>query len=135
MNINFMTWAGVTLSMAEHIAEDGGRPLCFAIVDSSGSLVHLYRMNDAPQRLVTIAMGKAYSSSRMEMPTALFRQRLLEEQLSLGDFKDDGLTSLPGGQPLFDDGKLIGAVGVSGRTLEEDEVLSLQFAQRIQAAL
>ncbi|WP_157953615.1 GlcG/HbpS family heme-binding protein [Zobellella maritima] len=117
--------------LAARSQQDGGQPLCFAVVDDSGALIYLYRMDGAPERLIRIATGKAYTAARMGVSTVLFRQRLLHEQLTLSDFLDEQFTSLPGGEPLFDDGGLVGAVGVSGRALEEDTLLCRQFAELI----
>lgn len=133
MTINTMTVLAACLATVGMAGQDGGQPVCLAAVDASGTLVYLYRMNGAPERLIKIAVGKAYTAARMGVPTVMFRQRLLDEQLSLADFLDDKFTSLPGGQPLFDGERLLGAVGVSGRTLAEDVVLCRQFAERILA--
>ncbi len=132
MTINTMTVAAAGQTTVQLASQDGGQPVCLAAVDASGALIYLYRMDGAPERLIAIAVGKAYTAARMGVPTAMFRQRLLKEQLSLADFLDDKFTSLPGGLPLFEGERLIGAVGVSGRTLEDDVVLCQRFAERIR---
>ncbi|MBR9857934.1 MAG: heme-binding protein [Gammaproteobacteria bacterium] len=121
--------------IVDQVMEDEGQPVCLTAVDDSGSLIYLYRMNGAPERLINIAIGKAYTAARMEMSTAMFRQRLSDEGLSTADFLDERFTSLPGGLPLFDKQELIGAVGVSGRALIDDELLCQQLAERIQISL
>ena len=135
MTINTMTIAAACLTTVEMASQDGAQPVCFTVVDASGALIYLYRMDGAPERLINIAVGKAYTAARMGVSTAMFRQRLLNEQLSLADFLDDKFTSLPGGLPLFDGERLIGAVGVSGRALEDDMALCQQFAERILITL
>ncbi|MGF1682462.1 GlcG/HbpS family heme-binding protein [Photobacterium minamisatsumaniensis] len=129
--VNSGSVAKVCLALAENIHRDGGVPVCFAAVDSVGELIYLHRMDGAPERLINIAIGKAYTAARMRVSTTAFKQRLIDEQLSLADFLDVKFTSLPGGQPLFDNKQLIGGIGVSGRTLEEDRVLCLQLVDSI----
>lgn len=131
MSVSSMKVAEACLSTVDMARPDGGLPVCFAAVDSAGALIYLYRMDGAPERLINIAVGKAYTAARMGVSTAMFRQRLLNEQLSLADFLDEKFTSLPGGLPLFDGGRLVGAVGVSGRALEEDVALCQYFAEQI----
>jgi glc operon protein GlcG len=135
LTINSMTVSAACLTTANLARQDRGQPVCFAAVDRSGALIYLYRMDGAPERLSNIAIGKAYTAARMGVSTAMFRQRLLDEQLSLADFLDEKFTSLPGGLPLLEGGQLVGAVGVSGRTLEEDVALCQQFAERILITL
>ncbi|GGB32612.1 hypothetical protein GCM10011502_02070 [Oceanisphaera marina] len=135
MTINSMTVAAACQTTAYIAGQDGSQPVCFAAVDSSGALIYLYRMDGAPERLINIAIGKAYTAARMGVSTDIFRQRLLKDHLSLADFLDDKFTSLPGGVPLLEGGKLVGAVGVSGRALEEDVALCRQFAEHILVTL
>ncbi|WP_298715772.1 heme-binding protein [uncultured Oceanisphaera sp.] len=135
MTISSMTVAAACLTTANMAGQDGGKSVCFAAVDASGALIYLYRMDGAPERLINIAIGKAYTAARMGASTEAFRQRLWNEQLSLADFLDEKFTSLPGGLPLFEKEQLVGAIGVSGRALEEDVVLCRQFAERIQVSL
>ena len=121
--------------IVEQILADGSQAVCLAAVDKSGALIYFYRMDDAPERLINIAIGKAYTAARMGVPTAMFRSRLINENLSAADFLDEKFTSLPGGLPLFDQQGVIGAVGVSGQALEDDVLLCRQFAERIQISL
>ncbi|WMC11280.1 heme-binding protein [Oceanimonas pelagia] len=97
--------------LAETLENEPGPPVCLAVVDGSGALVYLYRMAGAPARLVAIATAKAYTAVRMGQPTQAFRERLERERLTLADFQDDGLTSLPGGWPLSLAGNLWPAWG------------------------
>lgn len=121
--------------MVDQVIEEASQPVCLAVVDNNGALVYLYRMDGAPERLINIAIGKAYTAAKMRVSTAIFKQRLLREQLSLADFLDEKFTSLPGGLPLFNRQVLVGAVGVSGQAVEDDMSLCLQFAERIQIPL
>ncbi len=119
------------LDVALLAEQDGKPPVCFAVVDRSGTLSCLYRMDDAPERVVSIAIAKAYTAARMEVPTRAFWERLARESLTLADFCDSRLTSLPGGIPLRNGSGITGAVGVSGRTLDGDVELAEAFVRII----
>ncbi|MBO1520191.1 heme-binding protein [Oceanisphaera pacifica] len=119
----------------EEIIKEDGQAVCLAVVDSSGALFYFYRMDNAAERLINIAIGKAYTSARMGVTTAIFRVRLINENLSTFDFMDSNFTSLPRGIPLFNEKNLIGGVGVSGRDFEGDILLCKQFSERIQSVL
>jgi uncharacterized protein GlcG (DUF336 family) len=112
--------------------QDGKPPVCFAVVDHAGELLCFHRMDGAPVRLVSIAIGKAYTAARMEAPTLAFQARLNREVLTLADFCDSGLTALPGGVPLRIGAKGFGAVGVSGRALVDDNALAESFVHIIE---
>ena len=135
MTVSASSVARVCQLMVDQLIADEGQPVCLAAVDHNGSLIYFYRMDDAPERLINIAIGKAYTAARMGVSTAMFRDRLINENLSIADFLDEKFTSLPGGVPLFNQLQLIGAVGVSGRALEDDVLLCQQFAERIQMSL
>lgn len=102
-------------------------PVCIAVSDAHGELVLLQRLPGAPGRTVRIATAKAYTAARMAMPTSAFKMRLINEQLSLHDFADPGYTALPGGMPITSADRIVGAVGISGRSPEQDEVLAKSF--------
>ncbi|WP_083266130.1 GlcG/HbpS family heme-binding protein [Burkholderia lata] len=106
-------------------ASEYARPICVAICDDNGFLVAFLREPKSPMRSIAIAQSKAYTAARMSVETAAFHERLLRERLQLGDFCDERLTSLPGGAPIHDhDGRLIGAIGVSGLTADQDQTIA-----------
>ena len=113
---------------------DGGRPLCIAICDGDGRLQHFMRMTGAARRGDPIAHAKAYTAATLECLTSALHERLHAEGISLADFADGGLTSLPGGAPVRKNGTTVGGVGISGRKPAEDEVLALALAARLGEA-
>lgn len=106
---------------------DGLPPVCIALSDAQGELVALQRSPGTPGRTVHIAIAKAYTAARMGIGTAAFKQRLLSEQQTLADFMDTGFTSLPGGLPIKSDAAVVAAVGISGRSPEQDAQLAEVF--------
>ena len=106
-------------------SEDGLGPVCFAIVDAQGDLIWFERMDQAPARAANTAIAKAYTSIRMGCSTIEFHERLQREQLHSHDFMDSKFTAIPGGSPLFvPDGTIVGAIGISGRQIENDQTLA-----------
>jgi uncharacterized protein GlcG (DUF336 family) len=93
-----------------------------AVVDSGANLVSFLRMDGAQLASIDISQHKARASVKYRRPTRAF-----EDGIQLRDFKylvtlDDVITSR-GGIPLMEDGKIIGAIGCSGGTGSQDEVV------------
>lgn len=108
---------------------DGLNPISFAMVDAGGELSYFIRMENALSRTMAIAQAKAYTSARMRSSTQAFHERLINEKITAADFMDDKLSSLPGGVPLFKGDVCVGAIGISGRSLEQDHDLITRAAQ------
>ena len=114
---------------------DGGPPVCLSVCDGQGELLHFLRMDGAPGRCISIAQAKAYTAARFGAETRSLAERLQRENLLLPDFQDTGLCSLPGGAPLLWQGHCIAALGVSGRSLDADEVLCREAIRHAQGLL
>ncbi len=100
-------------------------PMCIAVCDRYGFLVAFASMDDAPVRSIQLSQGKAYTSARMGVDTDAFLERLHVNNIPASYFCDDKLTGLPGGCVLKGaGGGVIGAVGVSGLTPDEDVALA-----------
>jgi len=120
MNIDI---AKKVIKSAIQQAQEMDRLCSVAIVDDKGFLVALHRMDHAPIPTVDIARDKAWTASTFRMPSS-----------DIGKFGDssnpgfgfntqnwnDRLTTIPGGLPINDGDEVIGGVGVSGGTPEED---------------
>lgn len=104
---------------------DYGRPICVAVCDRYGFLTAFAAMDDAPVRSIQLSQGKAYTSARMGVDTAAFLERLHVNNIPAGYFCDEKLTGLPGGCVLKGaGGGVIGAVGISGLTPDEDTAIA-----------
>lgn len=101
------------------------RPVCVSVCDHTGLLLAFARMDDAPVRSIAIAQAKAYTAVRMGASTQAVMERLQRENLQMAHFCDAQFTPLPGGTPVkHGDGTLLGAIGVSGLALAEDQQVS-----------
>ncbi len=129
--------ASIKLSQALQVLEQGvermdnpaGKAVCLSICDAQGFLVSFVRMDKATLRSIEIAQRKAYSSVRLGLTTAAFDTRLKRENIPIGYFADALLTALPGGSVIHNaSGDIIGGVGVSGLTPQEDQELADDLA-------
>ncbi|MGO4870580.1 MAG: GlcG/HbpS family heme-binding protein [Roseiarcus sp.] len=101
-----------------------------AVVDSGANLVAFARMDGAQLASIAVAEHKARASANYRRPTKAF-----EDGVQKADFKYllslDGVIASRGGIPLIEDGKLIGAIGCSGGTGSQDEVVCTAGAATI----
>ena len=94
-----------------------------AVADSGGNLVAFQRMDGAMLASINIAEHKARASATFRRPTKIFEDGVQLMHLNyLLAF--DGIIASRGGIPLIDQGVIIGAVGCSGGTDSQDEVVS-----------
>ncbi|MDZ4674515.1 MAG: heme-binding protein [Gemmatimonadota bacterium] len=93
-----------------------------AVVDEHGSLMAFRRMDGASYVSVEISQGKASTAARFRRATKTITDQLAEGRLALLSL--DGVTALQGGLPIIVNGVVIGAVGVSGVTSEQDEMVA-----------
>jgi uncharacterized protein GlcG (DUF336 family) len=103
---------------AETEAKKNGFMMAIVIVDTAGHLTYFERIDSTQTASIDIAIGKAVSANDFKRPTKAF-----EEQLAGGR---TAILALPhalpveGGIPLMMDGKVVGAIGVSGGTSAQD---------------
>jgi uncharacterized protein GlcG (DUF336 family) len=93
-----------------------------AVVDTHGDLVHFSRVDGAQLASVTIAQGKARTSARYRRESRVFFNAYETGHPYVGTL-DPTLIASPGGFPLVEGGKLIGAIGCSGGTGDQDAVI------------
>ena len=94
-----------------------------AIVDASGGLIMFQKLDDTQNGSIAVSQGKARTAALFKRPS-----RLLEEMIAQGKtalLSVEGIVPLQGGVPVTVDGKVIGAVGVSGVTSAQDEQVAM----------
>ena len=99
-----------------------GWTMAIAIVDPGGHLVYLEKMDETQVGSVKVAETKARSAALFKRPTKVFQDRLAGGGSGLLVLRLKGAIPVEGGVPIIIDGKLIGALGVSGGSSAEDEV-------------
>jgi glc operon protein GlcG len=110
-------------------ANQRGWPLNIAVVDSGGNLVLFARMDGAQLASVAIAEHKARAAAKFRRPTRVFEEAMQKGVVYIATLDD--VVASRGGIPLIEDGKLIGAIGCSGATGSQDEVVCTAGAATI----
>ena len=110
---------------------------CIAVLDAYGHLVSYDRMDGAPFQSAQLAQDKAYSVAGNGQANHDFWHMIKDEPwLVSGVGKVQGLVLLGGGVPLYFDGELIGAIGVSGKSnMDEDVQIADAAAKALLAAV
>jgi glc operon protein GlcG len=90
-----------------------------AVVDTHGELVHFSRMDGAQLASVGIAQGKARTAARFRRESRLFYNQFETGHPYVATL-DPTIVASPGGWPLIEGGKVIGAIGCSGGTGDQD---------------
>jgi uncharacterized protein GlcG (DUF336 family) len=113
----------VILEAARAKAEQIGVPMNIAIVDEGGNLVTFARMDDAWRGSIDIAQNKAYTARAFDMPTKDLAPLAQPGAPLYGiEASNHGrLIVFAGGIPLVSDGRVAGAIGVSGGSVEQDQ--------------
>lgn len=107
---------------ARRKAEEIGVPMVIAVVDAGGNPVAQHRMDDALLVSVSISLNKAYTAVALKMPTHELAPLAQPEKPLFGIHNADGgrIIIFGGGFPLKADGAIIGGIGVSGGSVEQD---------------
>ncbi len=111
------------LSAAEEKARQMGQPMNIAVMDAGRNLVAFHRMDGAWVASTDIAIDKAFTSAGRGLTTRKIGEMAQPGQPLFGINTTNGgrIVIFAGGVPLMRDGEVIGAVGVSGGTVDEDE--------------
>jgi uncharacterized protein GlcG (DUF336 family) len=94
--------------------------MAIAVVDTGGHLVYFEKMQDTQTGSVDLAIEKAKSSALFRRPTKLFQDGVAAGGEGLRLLRLTGAIPIDGGVPIVVDGLLIGAIGVSGGSGEQD---------------
>jgi uncharacterized protein GlcG (DUF336 family) len=118
---------------AEAEARKRNATVVIVVVDDGGYPLVLKRLNDTQVASVEVGIGKARTAAIFRRPSKDF-----EDQIKNGRVASlvlPGATPLQGGLPLAFDGKVVGAIGVSGNTPQEDEDIAKAGAANFEAAM
>ena len=94
--------------------------MAVAIVDTAGDLVYFEKIENTQAASVTIAVDKARSAARFKRPTKALQDALAAGGDGLRILGLNGAVPVEGGVPILMDGKIVGAIGVSGGTSQQD---------------
>jgi glc operon protein GlcG len=99
--------------------QKNGWNVAVAVVDNHGFLVYFERMDNTQTASMDIAVGKARAAATYRRPTRVFADVINKGGVATATLP--GVFASPGGLPIMVDGKVTGAVGVSGVTGDQDE--------------
>lgn len=107
---------------AEEEAEALGVRVSIAVMDAGGHLLSFLRNSDAPWHTVDIAQDKAYTAVGFGMPTKMLGERIFSAPEAVGQslILRPRMLLLGGGLPIHMNGVIVGGIGVSGATEEQD---------------
>ncbi|MDF0645189.1 MAG: heme-binding protein [Nitrospira sp.] len=122
-----------TIAEAKRVNAPGGS---IAVVDEGGNLLALERLDQTFAASANIAIGKARTSALFKKPTKVFEEAIKSGRTSMvalgGDLQH--FTPLQGGIPLEWEGKVVGAIGVSGASsAQQDEELAIVGAKSLDS--
>jgi glc operon protein GlcG len=118
-----LTAARRIVAAAEADAAARGVGVVIVVVDSSGAIIELSRMDTAQVASVNVGIGKARTAAIFRRPSRDFEEQIRSGRVAALALAD--ATPLQGGVPVFVDGQIVGAVGVSGDTPQVDEAIAI----------
>ena len=108
---------------AEADAKAKNARVVIAVVDDGGNLLVLQRLDDTQVASVDVAMGKARTAAIFRRPSREFEEQVKNGRIAA--LALPGATPLQGGIPITFEGKVIGAIGVSGESPVQDEEIAI----------
>ena len=121
------------VAAAEAEAKKRGATVVIAVVDDGGHLILLERLDDTQVASVEVAIGKARTAAIFRRPSKEFEDQVKNGRVAA--LALPGATPLQGGIPISVEGKVIGAIGASGNSPQEDEEIALAGATVTAAAV
>ena len=114
---------------AETEAKRRGSTVVIVVVDDGGHVLLLERLDDTQVASVEVGIGKARTAAIFRRPSKDFEDQVRNGRVAA--LALPGATPLQGGIPIVVDGKVLGAIGVSGNTPQEDEDITKAGAAAI----
>ena len=106
--------------------------MAIAIVDTAGDLVYFERMEHTQVGSVDVAIAKARAAARFKRPTKAFQDALAAGGEGWRILSLDGAVAVEGGMPLMSGGRIVGAIGASGGTSQQDGVSATSGAATLK---
>jgi glc operon protein GlcG len=108
------------VAAAEAHAKQNNWPMAIAVVDTAGQLVAFERMDSTQVASLQIAIDKAKTANNLKRPTKALQEGIAQGGGNLRLLAVRDVLPIEGGVPIMADGKVVGAVGVSGMASNQD---------------
>ena len=109
---------------AVDIAGNNDQAIAVSVCDTHGELLAFLRMNNVSVQAGLLAQNKAYTSARDRQPSGNLGAWARETGKDLSYWTDSRITGFKGGVPIEHQGQVIGAIGISGLSEDDDEELA-----------
>jgi glc operon protein GlcG len=114
---------------AEAYAKEKKWPVVIVIVDTGGNLVLIHKIDNTQLGSIDVAIGKARTANNFKRPTKVFEDAVAGGGVGLRVLTLPNAVAIDGGEPIIVDGKIVGAIGVSGvQATQDDEVAKAGLA-------
>ncbi|MEZ9518325.1 heme-binding protein [Vibrio splendidus] len=119
------------VSNALDIAEHNQQAIAVSVCDTHGELLAFIRMDNVSVQAGLLAQNKAYTSARDRQPSGNLGAWARKTGKDLSYWTDPKITGFKGGVPIEIKGRVIGAIGISGLSEDDDEALAEKVIQRV----
>lgn len=106
--------------------------MAVAVIDTGGNLVYFEKMDGTQTGSVRVAISKGRSAVLFKRPTKAFQDMVAAGGEGLRMLRLEGAVPIEGGLPLLMDGKIVGAIGVSGGTSQQDGLVAKAGADTLK---
>ena len=131
LSINLDTAKKIAASAIAEAAKNNWT-MAVAILDTGGNLVYFEKMDGTQTGSVRVAISKGRSAVLFKRPTKAFQDMLAAGGEGLRMLRLEGAVPIEGGLPLLMDGKIVGAIGVSGGTSQQDGLVAKAGAETLK---
>jgi glc operon protein GlcG len=122
--------ARAIIAAAEAEAKARALGVVIVVVDDAGNIIQLSRMDSAQVASVNVGIGKARTAAIYRRPSRDFEEQIKNGRVAALALAD--ATPLQGGVPIRIDGRVVGAVGVSGDSPQADEDIAIAGAKALE---
>ena len=130
-SVNLETARKIVAAGAAEVRKNGWN-MAIAVVDPSGDLVYFEKLDGTQAASSSIAIEKARSSARFKRPTKALQDALAGGGAGLRMLALEGAVPVEGGVPIIMEGRIVGAIGVSGGTSEQDGQVAMAAAATVK---
>ena len=131
LSINLDTAKKVAASAISE-ARKNNWTMAVAIIDTGGNLVYFEKMDGTQTGSVGVAISKGCSAALFKRPTKTFQDMVAAGGEGIRMLRLEGAVPIEGGLPLLMDGRIVGAIGVSGGTSQQDGLVAKAGANTLK---